>query len=104
MPVLLAVAVRDGKSAVEHATRACQLTQFRVPSYVSTLTAAYAEAGDYKRAAELAEKINDERLKVTGRGSRCGSDGLKSRIETPMSIRPRMYVLCGDHSLAIAQN
>ena len=35
---------RDGKSAVDHATNACQLTQWRAHGYVSTLAAAFAEA------------------------------------------------------------
>ena len=53
---------RDGKSAIQHATRACQLTQWRVHGYVSTLAAAYAEAGDFQNAVTLAEQIKDEHL------------------------------------------
>jgi hypothetical protein len=47
---------------VEHATRACQLTQWRVHGYVSTLAAAYAEAGDFQKAVTLAEQVEDEHL------------------------------------------
>ena len=53
---------RDGKSAVEHATRSCRLTQWRVHAYVSTLAAAYAEEGDFPKAVTLAERIKDEHL------------------------------------------
>ncbi len=53
---------RDGAAAVELATRACQLTKFKVKDYVTTLAAAYAEVGDFKRATEQAEKVDAKRL------------------------------------------
>jgi len=42
--------VRDGFRAVEHATRACELTEMNNADYVMTLAAAYAEAGDFANA------------------------------------------------------
>jgi tetratricopeptide (TPR) repeat protein len=48
--------VRDGKQAVAHATRACELSGWRNPVRVSTLGAAYAEAGDFDRAVEYERK------------------------------------------------
>ncbi len=58
---------RDGKKAVEFATRACELTKSKNPIILDTLAAAQAEAGDFdaavrtqKRALEL---LNDERQK-----------------------------------------
>ena len=53
---------RDGKSAIEHATRACKFTQWRVHAYFSTLAAEYAEVGDFPKAVTLAEQIKDEHL------------------------------------------
>ena len=41
---------RDGQQAVEHATKACELTEWQDWPVLDTLAAAYAEAGDFDRA------------------------------------------------------
>ena len=48
--------LRDGKRAVTLATAACQLTNFRQAHILSTLAAAFAETGDFKKAIEWSEK------------------------------------------------
>jgi Flp pilus assembly protein TadD len=48
-------AVRDGIEAVQHAELACQLTSFKQTAMVSTLAAAYAEAGRFPEAVATAE-------------------------------------------------
>jgi Flp pilus assembly protein TadD len=47
--------VRDGNEAVRHAELACHLTAFKKSAMVSTLAAAYAEAGRFSEAVSTAE-------------------------------------------------
>jgi tetratricopeptide (TPR) repeat protein len=48
--------LRDGSVAVELATSVCEQTQHREPSFLDTLAAAYAEAGDFARAVEIIDQ------------------------------------------------
>ncbi len=48
--------LRDGKRAIELATEACKLTEYKQAHILSTLGAAYAETGDFKTAMEWSEK------------------------------------------------
>jgi len=42
--------VRDGQRAVEYATKACELTSWKTSYCLATLSAAYAEAGNFEEA------------------------------------------------------
>ena len=42
--------LRDGKRALELATKACEVTNFSQPHILSTLASAYAETGDFENA------------------------------------------------------
>lgn len=43
---------RDGKQAVEDATKACELTEWKDGEVIETLAAAHAEAGDFAKAID----------------------------------------------------
>lgn len=48
--------LRDGKRAVELATMACEVSDYKKPHILSTLASSYAEAGDFDKAIEWIEK------------------------------------------------
>jgi len=50
-------AVRNGTEAVQLAERACRLTLYKQPTMISTLAAAYAEAGRFSEAVNFAEIV-----------------------------------------------
>ena len=48
--------LRDGKRAIELATKAAELTTHQTPHILSTLAAAYAETGDFETAKKWSQK------------------------------------------------
>ena len=53
------VGLRDGRGAVVHALKACELTKWKDNASLEALAAAYAEAGDFTAAAETETKAHD---------------------------------------------
>ncbi|MCI0456598.1 MAG: tetratricopeptide repeat protein, partial [Gemmataceae bacterium] len=64
--------VRDAKRAVAHATRACELTAWKIPEAIATLAAAHAEAGDFNKAVMYQKKALSfpDFEKANGKGGR----------------------------------
>ncbi len=50
--------LRNGHEAVEHATWACQATEWSRPHFLGTLAAAFAEIGDFDQAVRLQQLRN----------------------------------------------
>jgi serine/threonine protein kinase/Tfp pilus assembly protein PilF len=48
--------IRDGRAALEMATKACELTDYKTPTCLDTLAAAYAENGDFANAVKWSER------------------------------------------------
>ncbi len=76
--------VRDGGEAVRHALRTAELTPDRADA-LDTLAAAYAETGEFGKAAETARKAADLAAKV---GDHAAADGIKSRLRLYEAGRP----------------
>lgn len=51
--------IRDGKAAVQYATKANEMTKDSDPSVLATLAAAHAEVGDFDKAIEIAIRAID---------------------------------------------
>jgi len=51
--------LRNGRRAIELATSACKLTDYKSSHILSTLAAAYAETGDFAKAREFSQKSID---------------------------------------------
>jgi tetratricopeptide (TPR) repeat protein len=72
---------RDGAEAVRLASRACGLTDRRVPALLATLAAAYAEAGDFPSAVAAGEEALSEARSLGD------TDGIKLSENILASVR-----------------
>ena len=78
--------LRSGAEAVRLAQCEPEVTQGQEPSFLGTLAAAYAEAGDFSRAIEVAERAV---TLASGRGDRALADAL-ARMSTAIEPVPRI--------------
>lgn len=80
---------RDGPKAIENATKACELTDWKNANYVDTLAASYAEAGDFDSAVKWQKKAIELLTEDTSAESR--SD-YESRLNLYQSGKPYRQV------------
>ena len=73
--------LRDGKRALEMATEACRLTDYKQAHILSTLGAAYAELGDFKTAIEWSQK-------AIAAGSEDQKEALRKELESYKAGKP----------------
>jgi Tfp pilus assembly protein PilF len=58
--------LRDGKRAIDLATEACEVTEYKLPHILSTLAAGYAETGDFETAKQWSTKaieLSDDKIR-----------------------------------------
>ena len=94
--------LRNGRRAIELATEACKLTEYKVPHILSTLAAACAETGDFDNAVkwitkglELADKVTDKVTDKEGdkEGDKETKDALKKELENYKAKKPTRELL-----------
>jgi tetratricopeptide (TPR) repeat protein len=73
--------LRNGKRAIELATKACELTEYKQANILSTLGAAYAETGDF----ETAKKWSGKAIEL---GDEDDKEALKKEMETYEAGKP----------------
>jgi tetratricopeptide (TPR) repeat protein len=76
--------MRDGKRAVQLATKACELTDFKNADYVGTLATAYAEAGDFATSIKWSQKA----IELAGGETSDNAKYLVRRLESYKASRP----------------
>jgi tetratricopeptide (TPR) repeat protein len=83
--------VRNGRRAIELAKEACKLTDYKVPHIVSTLAAAYAEAGDFDSAVKWSTKaiaIAAKEKEGSKEGDKETREALKKELENYRAKKP----------------
>lgn len=69
---------QDGKKAIEHAKRACELTKWKKWKFLDTLAAAYARTGDFKQA-------------IYWQGKVIGNENISAKIKKELQERMELY-------------
>lgn len=82
-------ALRNGKRAIELATKACELTEYKQAHILSTLGAAHAETGDFETAIKWSEKAVE-----LGEGAQ--KEALMKELESYRAGKPWRELLTGE--------
>jgi Flp pilus assembly protein TadD len=88
--------LRNGRRAIELATEACKLTEYKVPHILSTLAAAYAEIGDFDNAVKWVSKgleVADKSKDTEKEGKQETKDALKKELENYKVKKPTRELL-----------
>jgi tetratricopeptide (TPR) repeat protein len=72
---------RNGAAAVQAATKACELTEWKNEAYIDTLAAAYAESGDFDQAI----KFQKQSLEMADASDR---KGMEERLQLYQQRKP----------------
>ena len=75
--------LRDGKRAIDLATRACEETEWKAAHIISTLAAGHAETGDFEKACEVSQQAID----IAG-DDKGIDDQLKQELESYEAKKP----------------
>ncbi len=74
---------RDGKKAVEYATKACELTNWKISQFLDTLAAAYAENNEFDKAVQWEKKALENEDYVTRHGQAASERLLQYQDKKP---------------------
>lgn len=80
--------VRNGKRAIELATQACEVTDYKRPHVLSTLAAAYAESGDFENAIKWSTKAVEMTTEGENKPDPEVQEQLKKELEGYQNKKP----------------
>jgi len=83
--------IRDGRRAIQLATEACEITEYKLPHMLSTLAAAYAETGDFDNAVKWSSKAVEI-------GSKEHGEAIKKELESYKAKKPWRELLSEEDS------
>ena len=82
--------LRDGKRAIDLATKACEETEWKAAHIISTLAAAHAETGDFVKAREISQKAVEVDGGTSGIDDQLNKELQSYRDEKPWRERQEM--------------
>jgi serine/threonine protein kinase len=91
------VEIRDGSKAVQNATHACRLTQWKKSDFLDSLAAAHAESGNFDRAVEIQK---DAKRKLPEDMSTEMRNSYEDRLKLYMQHTPYHRQLLPSHLIA----